>query len=252
MEDVLEVYTRPEDPQHPLVCMDELSQQLVSETRLPLPLAPGCPRRYDYEYRREGVCNIFMVFTPLLGQRWVTVTAQRTYQDWAHLMRDLVDIRFPDAERITLVLDNLNTHVGGALYETFEPAEAKRILDKLEFHYTPKHGSWLNMAEIELRVLNGQCLDRRLGSVRRVKQETLAWETERNADQATVNWRFTTADARIKLKRLYPMTQPGTSTLGALPKRPAAKLAATEAASRARRRAHKKDRAKHALHSLGT
>jgi len=251
MEDVLEVYTRPEGPQHPLVCMDELSQQLVSETRVPLPLEPGHPRRYDYEYRREGVCNMFMVFAPLLGQRWVTVTAQRTYQDWAHLMRDLVDVRFPDAERITLVLDNLNTHVGGALYETFEPAEAKRILDKLEFHYTPKHGSWLNMAEIELRVLNGQCLDRRLGSVRVVKQETVAWETERNADQATVNWRFTTADARIKLKRLYPIAQPDTSTPDALSKRPAAKLGATEAALRARRRAHKKNRAKHALHSLG-
>ncbi len=246
MEDVLEVYTLPEDPQHPLVCMDELSKQLVSETREPLPVQPGQPRRYDYEYRREGVCNVFLTFAPLLGQRWVTVTAQRTYQDWAYLMRDLVDQRFPEAKSIRVVLDNLNTHVGGALYDTFEPAEAKRILDKLDFHYTPKHGSWLNMAEIELRVLNGQCLNRRIGNAEVVKRESAAWETERNADQATVDWRFTTADARIKLKRLYPVAQPET-----LARRSASKLGAAEAALRARRRADKKTKAKHQLHSQG-
>jgi hypothetical protein len=248
MEDILEVYTQPEDPKHPLVCMDELSKQLVSETRAPLPGQPGQPRRYDYEYRREGVCNIFLTFAPLLGQRWVIVTAQRTYQDWAYLMRDLVDQRFPEAESIRVVLDNLNTHVGGALYETFEPAEAKRILDKLEFHYTPKHGSWLNMAEIELRVLNGQCLKRRIANAGMVKRESAAWETERNAEQATVNWRFTTADARIKLKRLYPVAQPERP---ALTQRPASKLAAAEAALRARRRADKKTQAKHPPHSQG-
>ena len=244
MEDVLEVYTRPEDPKHPLVCMDELSKQLVSETRAPLPLGPGQPRRYDYEYRREGVCNLFLVFAPLLGQRWVTVTAQRTYQDWAYLMRELVDVHFPDAERITVVVDNLNTHVGGALYETFEPAEAKRILDKLEFHHTPKHGSWLNMAEIELRVLNGQCLDRRLGNLRVVTREVSAWEAERNATEATVNWRFTTAEARIKLNRLYPVTQPDTATSNSATRK-VTKLAAAEAALRARHRAHKKIQTKH-------
>lgn len=247
MEDVLEVYTRPEDPQHPLVCMDELSKQLVSETRVPLPLRPGQPRRYDYEYRRAGVCNVFLVFAPLLGQRWVTVTAQRTYQDWAYLMRDLVDVRFPDAERVTVVLDNLNTHVGGALYETFEPAEAKRILDKLELHYTPTHGSWLNMAEIELRVLNGQCLDRRIGDVRGVERESAAWETERNAAEATVNWRFTTAEARIKLKRLYPVAQPENSPSTVHVKRNTVKLGATEAAFRTRCRAHKHTRGQHEL-----
>jgi hypothetical protein len=247
MEDVLEVYTRPEDPQHPLVCMDELSKQLVSETRVPLPLRPGQPRRYDYEYRREGVWNIFLVFAPLLGQRWVTVTAQRTYQDWAYWMRDLVDVRFPDAERVTVVLDNLNTHVGGALYETFEPAEARRILDKLELHYTPQHGSWLNMAEIELRVLNGQCLDRRIGDVRVVKRESAAWEAERNAAEATVNWRFTTADARIKLKRLYPVTQPESSPSTVRVKRNTVKLGATEAAFRTRCRTQKRTQGQHEL-----
>lgn len=246
MEDILEVYTLPEDPQHPLVCMDELSKQLVSETREPLPVQPGQPRRYDYEYRREGVCNVFLTFAPLLGQRWLTVTAQRTYQDWAYVMRDLVDQRFPEAEFIRVVLDNLNTHVGGALYETFEPAEAQRILDKLEFHYTPKHGSWLNMAEIELRVLNGQCLNRRIGTAAIVKRESAAWETERNADQATVDWRFTTAEARIKLKRLYPVAQPETPA-----QRPASKLGAAEAALRTRRRAAKKTKARHQSHSQG-
>jgi len=193
------------------------------------------------------VCNVFLVFAPLLGQRWVTVTAQRTYQDWAYLMRDLVDVRFPGAERVTVVLDNLNTHVGGALYETFEPAEAKRILDKLELHYTPKHGSWLNMAEIELRVLNGQCLDRRIGDVRVVKRESAAWEAERNAAEATVDWRFTTADARIKLKRLYPVAQPENSPSTVRVKRNTAKLGPTEAALRTRRRAHKQTRGQHEL-----
>jgi hypothetical protein len=187
MEDVLDVYTQPEDPKHPTVCIDELSKQLVSETRVPLPLAPGQPRRYDYEYERQGTCNIYLIFAPFRGRRWVKVTDHRGYHDWAGLMGDLVDVHFPEADCITVVVDNLNVHVAGALYETFEPAEAKRILAKLEIHYTPKHGSWLNMAEIELRVLNGQCLDRRMGTVRLVEREVTAWAIERDATHATVD-----------------------------------------------------------------
>jgi DDE superfamily endonuclease/Homeodomain-like domain len=248
MEDVLEVYTQPEDPAYPLVCIDELSKQLVSETRAPLPAQPGQPQRYDYEYRREGVCNIFMVFALLLGQRWVTITDQRTYQDIAYLLRELVDVRFPDAIRIKVVTDNLNIHSGAALYETFEPAEAKRILDRLEFHFTPKHGSWLNMAEIELSVLSRQCLDRRIGTVRLLKTEVTAWSAERNAAQVSVDWRFTTADARIKLKRLYPVPQPDASQ-SAVPA--LAPRAATESALKARRRVHKRTQRKAGRHSQG-
>jgi hypothetical protein len=245
MEDVLDVYTQPEDPKHPMVCIDELSKQLVSETRVPLPLAPGQPRRYDYEYERQGTCNIYLIFAPFRGRRWVKVTDHRGYHDWAGLMRDLVDVHFPEADCITVVVDNLNVHVAGALYETFEPAEAKRILAKLEIHYTPKHGSWLNMAEIELRVLNGQCLDRRMGTVRLVEREVTAWAIERDATHATVDWRFTTAEARIKLKRLYPVPQPDQEMPPSTINPTGAKLGATEAAARARQRAQKRTRAKH-------
>jgi len=207
MEDILEVYRRPLDPQRPLLCLDELSYQLISETRTPQPLQHNRTRRYDYEYKREGVVNLFMVFAPLLGQRYVRVTKQRTARDWAHLIQYLVEVLFPDAECIVLVMDNLNTHVGGSLYEAFPPTEARRLLSKLEIHYTPKHGSWLNMAEIELSVLSQQCLDRRLGTERVLAREVTAWMNARNASTTTVNWQFTTADARIKLKRLYPVLE---------------------------------------------
>jgi len=204
MEDVLDIYTQPTDPRRPLVCFDESPEQLVSETRQPLPLTPGKPQRYDYEYRREGVANVFMFFAPLQNWREVKITARRTKADWAECMRQLVDVHFPDAESITVVQDQLNTHRPSALYEVFAPAEAKRILDRLEFHWTPKHGSWLNMAEIELSVLNRQCLDRCIPDKATLAEETAAWAARRNSAAATVNWRFTTADARIKLKRLYP------------------------------------------------
>lgn len=207
MEDVLEVYKHPYDPAYPQVCMDEVSKQLVSETRQPLPMQPGQPQRYDYEYRREGVCNLFIFFEPLRGWRHLKVTQRRTRQDWAWAMRDLVDVYYPDAKRIIVVLDNLNTHNGASLYETFEPAEARRILERLELHYTPKHGSWLNMAEIELSVFARQCLNRRIPDQDTLQREVAALETERNRVASTVDWRFTTADARIKLKRLYPVIQ---------------------------------------------
>jgi len=207
MEDVLDVYTRSLDPKHPQGCFDESSKQQVKEVRTPVPVASGQPARYDTEYERNGVSNLFMFFCPLLNWRHVKVTDQRTAADWAECMRDLVDVHFPEAERITLVLDNLNTHTPAALYAAFPPEEAKRIWDKLEFHYTPKHGSWLNMAEIELSVLSRQCLDRRIPDQQTLRTEVAAWETERNASGATVNWRFTTADARIKLKHLYPLIE---------------------------------------------
>ena len=211
MEDVLDVYTRPLDPKHPQVCFDESSKQQVKEVRTPLPGAPGQPARYDTEYERNGVSNLFMFFAPLENWRHVKVTDQRTAVDWAHCMRELVDVHFPEAERITVVLDNLNTHTPAALYAAFEPEEAKRIWDKLEFHYTPKHGSWLNMAEIELSVLSRQCLERRIADQATLIREVAAWEAERNTMQATVHWRFTTADARIKPKHLYPVIEPITS-----------------------------------------
>jgi transposase len=211
MEDVLDVYTRPLDPKHPQVCFDESSKQQVKEVRTPVLVAPGQPARFDTEYERNGVSNLFMFFAPLLNWRHVKVTDHRTARDWAECMRDLVDVHFPEAERITVVLDNLNTHTPAALYATFAPAEAKRIWDKLEFHYTPKHGSWLNMAEIELSVLSRQCLDRRIPDQAALISEVAAWEGERNAMQATVRWRFSTADARIKLKHLYPVIEPITS-----------------------------------------
>jgi hypothetical protein len=207
MEDVLDLYTQPHDPQRPLVCFDETSKQLVGETRQPIPAAPGQPERYDYEYQRNGVSNLFMFFAPLEGWRHVKVTDRRTKADWAYCMRDLADVHFPTAVLIRVVEDNLNTHMPAALYEVFEPAEAKRILDRLEFHCTPKHGSWLNMAEIELSVLTRQCLDERIPDKTTLEQEVASWEQERNTSGATVDWRFTTSDARIKFKRLYPSIQ---------------------------------------------
>jgi len=204
MEDVLDVYKRPVDPKHPLVCFDESPEQLVSETRQALPIAPGQLEKYDYEYRREGVSNLFMFFAPLQNWRNIKVTERRTKADWADCMRDLTDIHFPQAEKIVIVQDQLNTHSPACLYEVFAPAEAKRILDRLEFHSTPKHASWLNMAEIELSVLNRQCLNRCIPSQTVLIRETEAWASQRNNKQSTVDWQFTTDDARIKLNRLYP------------------------------------------------
>jgi len=204
MEDVLDVYTRPYDPRRPQVCLDETSRQLLGEVTPPLPPAPGRPARQDYEYTREGVCNLFLMTEPLRGWRQVTVSARRTRLDFAHVIQELVDVHYPDAEAIVLVLDNLNTHTPASLYEAFPPAEAKRLADKLEIHYTPKHGSWLNMAEIELGVLAAQCLDRRLPDRATLEGEVVAWEAARNAATKTIAWRFTTADARIKLRHLYP------------------------------------------------
>ena len=204
MEDVLDVYAQPYDPRFPQVCMDETSKQLVGETRTPLPAVPGRPARIDYEYERHGVRNLFLFVEPLAGRRHIQVTERRTKQDWAHAIRDLVDVHYPDAERIVRVLDNLNTHVGAALYETFPPAEARRLWQKLELHYTPAHGSWLNMAEIEFSVLSRQCLHRRIPDADTLHEEIAAWEARRNRDRTTITWRFTTADARIKLHRLYP------------------------------------------------
>lgn len=204
MEDVLEVYTRPYNPRYPVVCFDETSKQLVLETQVPIAAEPGQVERYDYEYERNGVQNLFMMCEPLAGWRHVAVTQRRTKQDYAQQMKDLVDVHFPDAVWITLVHDQLNTHDPSALYETFEPQEAKRILDKLDIHYTPKHGSWLNMAEIELSVLARQCLDRRIPDADTLKQEVATWQARRNQQSRKIEWQFTTEDARIKLKRLYP------------------------------------------------
>ena len=205
MEDVLDVYQRPADPRYPLVCFDETPVQLVSEKRQAFPMQAGKPERYDYEYRREGSANLFMFFAPLQNWRHIKVTQRRTKVDWARCMCDLVYLHFPNAERCVIVEDQLNTHAPASLYEVFEPGEARRILDRLEFHFTPKHGSWLNMAEIELSVLGRQCLNGYIPDPLTLAYETFAWETERNALEATVDWRFTTADARIKLKRLYPI-----------------------------------------------
>lgn len=204
MEDVLDVYTRPYDPRRPQVCLDETSRQLLGEVTAPLPPACGRPAREDYAYTRGGVCNLFLVTEPLRGWRHIVASDRRTRLDFAHVVKELVDVQYPAAETIVLVLDNLNTHTPAALYETFAPAEAKRLADKLELHYTPKHGSWLNMAEIELGVLAAQCLDRRLPDRATLAREVAAWEAERNAATRTIKWRFTTADARIKLKHLYP------------------------------------------------
>ncbi len=204
MEDVLDVYKRPYDPKRPMVCLDETSKQLVGETRTPVLASPGQEARYDYEYKRNGVANLFMMYEPLGGKRRVKVTERRTKPDWAKCVREMVDEMYPQAERVVLVMDNLNTHTPASLYETFPPAEAKRIADRLEIHYTPKHGSWLDMAEIELGILGRQCLARRIDNAEQLKREVAAWETDRNAAEAKADWQFTTTNARIKLKRLYP------------------------------------------------
>jgi hypothetical protein len=204
MEDVLKVYTRPYDPRRPQVCLDETSRQLLREVRPPRASAPGQPARYDGEYERAGVVNFFLVCEPLRGWREVRVSDQRTRVDWAHCVKDLVDVHYPDANTLVLVMDQLNTHSPASLYEAFPPAEAKRLADKLEIHYTPKHGSWLDMAEIELSILQRQCLDRRLPDRATVEREVAAWVADRNTAGHRIDWRFTTEDARIKLKHLYP------------------------------------------------
>jgi hypothetical protein len=209
MEDVLEVYTRPYDARRPQVCLDETSKQLVAETREPIPAAPGQAARVDYEYARRGTANLFMVFEPLAGRRQVTVTERRTAVDLAHVIQELVDVHYAQAEKIVLVMDNLNTHTPASLYEAFAPAEARRLRERLEIHYTPKHGSWLNMAETELSVLARQCLDQRIANPTTLTQEVAAWERQRNTAKCRVDWHFTTHDARIKLKRLYPSIQLG-------------------------------------------
>ena len=209
MEEVLEVYTRPYDPTRPVVCLDETSKQLVSETRTPLPAEPGQPERVDYEYERQGTANLFMAVEPLTGQRHVTVTDRRTAMEFAQVVKALLEVHYPHAEKVVLVLDNLNTHKPAALYQAFEPAVAWRLLERLEIHHTPKHGSWLNMAEIELSVLSQQCLNRRIPDTATLTREVAAWQQARNADPRPVNWHFTTADARIKLKRLYPSIKVG-------------------------------------------
>lgn len=204
MEETLEVYHRPYSPQHPVVCIDESSKQHVKETRAPQPCQPGLARRYDYEYERNGVSNLCMLFAPLEGWRHVKVTDHRTKGHWAHCLKDLVDRHFPQADKIVLMSDNLNTHKPAALYEAVSPPEARRIIEKLEWHHTPKHGSWLNMAEIELSVLQRQCLGRRIPDQETRKREVAAWEHERNHQATKVNWQLTTEEARIKLKKLYP------------------------------------------------
>ena len=205
MEDVLEVYTRPHDPARPLVCLDETSKQLVAETRAPLPMLPGHPARHDYEYERNGTANLFMLFAPLEGWRHVEVTDRRTAIDFAKILKELSDTHFPRADKIILMQDNLNTHSPSSLYEAFAPAEARRLVERFEWNYTPKHGSWLNLAESELAVLSGQCLDRRIPDKAMLEREVAAWVKRRNTHNAKADWRFTTADARIKLKNLYPV-----------------------------------------------
>ena len=205
MEDVLDVYARPRDPCRPLVCFDETNKEQPREVVALLPRVAGHPARYESTYERNGVSNLFMCFAPLENWRDVKITDHRRAIDWAQCMQELVDVHFPEAERIVIVLDNLNTHTLAALYAAFPPEEAKRLREKLEFHYTPKHGSWLNMAEIELSVLSRQCLDRRIPDQDTLRHETAAWVDRRNTAQATIDWQFTTADARVKLKKLYPV-----------------------------------------------
>jgi hypothetical protein len=207
MEDVLDQYHRPYDPKRPLVGMDELMKQLVRETRPPVPPKVGRPERYDYEYERNGVGNVFLFSEPLAGKRWTRVTESRTKIDFAEAIRWLVDDLYPDAECLRLIMDNLNTHTIGALYEAFPAAEARRLAQKLEIHYTPKHGSWLNVAEIELSVLSRQCLNRRLSDLHTLEREVAAWQQRRNTKNGRIDWQFTTDDARIKLKHLYPSCQ---------------------------------------------
>jgi DDE superfamily endonuclease len=207
MEDVLEVYTRPYDPSRPQVCMDETSKQMLRDARAALPMAPGKSGREDYEYERGGVANVFMFTEPLAGRRWVDITEHRTKVDWAHQIEELVEERYPKAERIVLVMDNLNTHTPASLYKAFDPEKARRLSEKLEIHHTPKHGSWLNMAEIELSVLSRQCLNRRVPNLETLEAEAAAWQERRDAAGVKIHWRFNKDDARIKLKRLYPSLQ---------------------------------------------
>ena len=201
---VLDVYKRPFDPRYPVVCMDESPKQLIAETKIPIPASPGQPARHDYEYRRCGVCNIFMACEPLAGKRMLKTTERKTRRDWACFLEEIAD-QYKEAEKITLVMDNLNTHTPGSFYETFHPDKAKALWDRFEFVYTPKHGSWLNMAEIELNVLTGQCLNRGIDDIAVVRKESAAWQEFRNNKGAKVNWQFRTEDARTKLSRLYPM-----------------------------------------------
>jgi len=205
MEDVLAVYTRPYDAKRPLVCLDETSKQLTAETRAPVPMAPGRPARHDYEYKRNGTASLFMLFAPLEGWRHVTVTPQRAAIDYAHVLKQLSDVHFPRAESIVLVQDNLSTHAASSLYRAFPPAEARRIVERFEWHYTPRHGSWLNMAEAELSVLARQCLARRIPDITTLDEQVVAWLRRRNKHHVKADWRFTTEDARIKLKNLYPV-----------------------------------------------
>jgi DDE superfamily endonuclease len=207
MEDVLDVYQRPFDPDRPLVCIDEQPQQLVSEVRVPLPGRPGAPARYDYEYQREGTANLFLLSQPLIGWRQVLATERRTAMDFAEVLRYLVEDLYPEAAKVVLVTDNLNTHTTGCLYEAFAPDRARAIAGRLEWHYTPKHGSWLNVAEVELAALTKQCLGRRIGSLPELKRQVEAWADDRNQRAVEVKWRFTTADARIRLRSLYPSIQ---------------------------------------------
>jgi len=204
MEDVLEVYHLPYDPDYPVVCMDESCKQMIGEVREPIPCAPGRPERIDDEYVRNGVAEIFMEVEPLAGKRHVAVTERRTRKDWAWQIKKMLDVRYPNAIKVRLIMDNLNTHSTASFYEAFAPQEARRLAERLEIHYTPKHGSWLNMAEIELSVLKGQCLNRRIPDMETMQAEVAAWEKDRNNRTKKINWQFTTSDARIKLKRLYP------------------------------------------------
>ena len=204
MEDVLEVYQRPRDPQRPLVCLDETSKQLIMEVRAPVPMKPGHPARHDYEYERNGVANLFMLFAPLEGWRHVKVTDRHAAIDYAHVLKDLSDVHFPSAIKIVLVQDNLSTHTTASLYQAFPAAEARRLVERFEWHYTPKHGSWLDMAESELGVLSSRCLARRIPNKKTLKKEVAAWQKHRDKHHAKANWQFTTADARVKLKSLYP------------------------------------------------
>ncbi len=203
MERVLDVYRRPYNADIPVVCMDETPRQLIRETRTPIPASPGRPERQDYEYERCGVCNVFMASEPLAGTRMTKVTERKTKVDWARFLQDIAG-RYQDAQKITLVMDNLNTHSPGALYQTFPPEQAKALWDRFEFVYTPKHGSWLNVAEIELNVMISQCLDRRIGSMEELHKQVAAWQERRDQVRAKVNWQFTAENARLKLKRLYP------------------------------------------------
>jgi len=204
MEDVLEVYKLSYNEKRPVVCLDETCRQLIEETQVPRPVQPGQPALHDYEYVRNGVANLFMIFEPLAQRRQVTVTERRTQKDFAYCLRDIAETQYPDAEKIVLVMDNLNTHSPASLYVAFEPQTARRLAERFEIHYTPKHGSWLNMAEMEIGIMNRQCLKQRIPTIEKMACEVQSWVTQRNTDKTTVRWQFTTADARIKLQHLYP------------------------------------------------